>query len=66
MLFLGVFIAFCDDSFVISTHEEIASSFNQLSISHWLVTGFNLGWAISLPIVRPSEHHDQPLDADLD
>ncbi|CEJ60628.1 hypothetical protein PMG11_09197 [Penicillium brasilianum] len=46
---LGIFIAYCDESFVIATHKEIAYSFGQISTSYWLVTGFNLGWAIALP-----------------
>lgn len=48
---LGIFLALADDSFVLSTHGEIASHFSAMSVSHWLVTGYNLGYAVALPAV---------------
>lgn len=48
---IGIFIAIADDSFVLSTHGEIASAFQALSVGHWLVTGYNLGYLVSLPAV---------------
>ncbi|KAE8333054.1 major facilitator superfamily domain-containing protein [Aspergillus sergii] len=38
-----------DESYLVSTHSEIASTFDQLSLGPWLVTAYNLGYAIALP-----------------
>ncbi|KAJ5927974.1 hypothetical protein N7466_006930 [Penicillium verhagenii] len=48
---LGVFLALADDSFVLSTHTEIASHFNHISLGSWLVTAYNLGYGMTLPLV---------------
>ncbi|KAJ5953450.1 major facilitator superfamily domain-containing protein [Penicillium verhagenii] len=47
---LGVFLALADDSFVLSTHTEIASHFNHISLGSWLVTAYNLGYGMTLPL----------------
>lgn len=47
----ATFLASSDDSFVLSTASDIAADFKATSISTWLITGFNLGYMISLPIV---------------
>ncbi|OBT67636.1 hypothetical protein VE03_03825 [Pseudogymnoascus sp. 23342-1-I1] len=46
----GVFLAQADDSFVLSTHGEIASHFQRLSLGPWLVTAYNLGCCVALPM----------------
>lgn len=47
----AAFLASSDDSFVLSTASDIAADFEATSISTWLITGFNLGYMVSLPIV---------------
>lgn len=47
----GVFIGLCDESFVIATHDRIASSFQQAYLGPWLLSGYSLGYLASLPIV---------------
>ena len=34
------------------TYELIASRFNDVSASAWVLTGYNLGYCIALPVVR--------------
>ena len=48
----GAFLASSDESLVIATYDIIASEFHELSKGSWLVTGYNLGYCISLPVVR--------------
>lgn len=50
----GVFLALADESFVISTHDDIAGSFHQMSVGPWLLTVYSLGYTISLPTVGAS------------
>ncbi|KAJ5888715.1 transporter [Penicillium taxi] len=47
---LGAFIAYADDSFMISTHGEIASQFGQLSLGPWLIAAYNVGYVVTLPM----------------
>ncbi|KAE8315917.1 major facilitator superfamily domain-containing protein [Aspergillus transmontanensis] len=47
---LGAFLAGADDSFFISTHDHIASSFGQLPLGSWLLTAYNMGYSIGLPM----------------
>lgn len=47
---LGVFLAFVDDTFVFTIHGTIASDFGNSSMGSWLVTAYNLGFAVSLPL----------------
>lgn len=54
--FLGIFLALADDSFVLSTHREIGSYFKEVSVSHWLVTGYNLGYSVALPAVSVKDY----------
>ncbi|PWY77266.1 MFS transporter [Aspergillus sclerotioniger CBS 115572] len=48
--YLGAFLASSDESLVIATYDIIASEFHELSKGSWLVTGYNLGYCISLPV----------------
>ncbi|PYI10636.1 MFS transporter [Aspergillus sclerotiicarbonarius CBS 121057] len=48
--YLGAFLASSDESLVIATYDVIASEFHELSKGSWLVTGYNLGYCISLPV----------------
>ncbi|KAJ5902903.1 transporter [Penicillium taxi] len=47
---LGAFIAYADDSFMVSTHGEIASQFGQLALGPWLMAAYNLGYVVALPM----------------
>ncbi|KAJ5922337.1 hypothetical protein N7516_010040 [Penicillium verrucosum] len=47
----SVFLAFADDTFVFTTYGTISSHFGQGSMGSWLVTAYNLGFAVSLPVV---------------
>ncbi|OJK05285.1 hypothetical protein ASPACDRAFT_38856 [Aspergillus aculeatus ATCC 16872] len=44
------FLASSDESVVIATYDVIASEFHELAKGPWLVTGYNLGYCIALPI----------------
>ncbi|RAH48131.1 MFS transporter [Aspergillus brunneoviolaceus CBS 621.78] len=48
--YLGAFLASSDESVVIATYDVIASEFHELAKGPWLVTGYNLGYCIALPI----------------
>ncbi|RAH87162.1 MFS transporter [Aspergillus japonicus CBS 114.51] len=48
--YLGAFLASSDESVVIATYHVIASEFHELAKGPWLVTGYNLGYCIALPI----------------
>ncbi|KAL2014118.1 hypothetical protein VTN00DRAFT_1643 [Thermoascus crustaceus] len=50
MGFLGVFLASCDETLVMATYEAISSQFHSLTESAWLVTSYNLGYYVSLPV----------------
>lgn len=50
-LSLGAFWALACESFVISTHDDIASFFDRLSMGPWLLTAYNMGYCIMLPLV---------------
>lgn len=43
-----------DGSIVMATHPLIASEFNDLGNSTWLITGFALAGAVTQPLVRPT------------
>ncbi|KAJ5672843.1 transporter [Penicillium longicatenatum] len=47
---IGVFLAYTDETFVLSIHGEIASEFNSLPLGPWLITGYTLGFVITLPL----------------
>ncbi|KAF4637899.1 hypothetical protein G7Y89_g191 [Cudoniella acicularis] len=47
---LGVLLSSADDSIVLATHETVASEFDRLSNSSWMITGFTLGYCVTLPL----------------
>ncbi|KAE9968812.1 hypothetical protein EG328_007270 [Venturia inaequalis] len=49
-LTIGVFIAQLDTSFVLATHSTIASEFDQLANSSWLVVSYSLAMCAVQPI----------------
>ncbi|KAF2402942.1 MFS general substrate transporter [Trichodelitschia bisporula] len=51
VLVMGVFIGQMDGSFVLATHSNIASEFQQLSNSGWLLTSYSLVGAATQPII---------------
>lgn len=59
-LSVGVFWSLGCESFVMSTHDDIASFFNQLSMGSWLLTAYNMGYCMMLPLVsQPSAVHEE-------
>ncbi|KAF7512506.1 hypothetical protein GJ744_001441 [Endocarpon pusillum] len=60
VLLFGVFIANADESFVMATYGAIASEFRRLSDGSWLMTGYTLGYCVSLPLYgRMGDLHDR-------
>ncbi|KAJ5947703.1 hypothetical protein N7466_000718 [Penicillium verhagenii] len=51
VMLLSAFLASSDDSFVLSTSSDIAADLGATKASTWLITGFNLGYMVSLPVV---------------
>ncbi|KAI9788585.1 MAG: hypothetical protein M1816_006834 [Peltula sp. TS41687] len=47
---LGVFLCHADDTLVLTTHETIASQFQDLSSGPWPLTGYTLGYCVALPV----------------
>ena len=47
---IGVFISSADFSFVLATHGTIASEFDRLAVSSWLISSYALAMCISQPI----------------
>jgi hypothetical protein len=47
----GVVISNADSSFLMATHTVIASEFDALHDSSWLLTSFVLGGAVTQPLV---------------
>lgn len=47
---LGVVLANADDSFVYATYETIASEYKRLSDAPFLLTAYNLGYCVALPV----------------
>jgi hypothetical protein len=45
VLLIGIFVAHADGSILLATHPIIASEFNDLENSSWLITGFALAGA---------------------
>lgn len=45
VLLIGIFVAHCDGSILLATHSNIASEFNDLGNSTWLITGFAIAGA---------------------
>ncbi|KAJ9150167.1 MFS general substrate transporter [Coniochaeta hoffmannii] len=50
ILLIGILVAEIDGSIVMATHPLIASEFNDLGNSTWLITGFALAGAVTQPL----------------
>ncbi|KAH8906478.1 MFS general substrate transporter [Coniochaeta sp. PMI_546] len=50
ILLIGILVAEIDGSIVMATHPLIASDFNDLANSTWLITGFALAGAVTQPL----------------
>lgn len=48
---VGILLAYADTSLVWATHETIASRFNSLQNSSWMMTSFTMGYCVTLPLV---------------
>ncbi|XMA11303.1 hypothetical protein WAI453_004094 [Rhynchosporium graminicola] len=46
----GILISYADTSFAWATHETIASHFNSLRHSSWIMTSFTVGYCVTLPL----------------
>ncbi|KFY33213.1 hypothetical protein V494_07823 [Pseudogymnoascus sp. VKM F-4513 (FW-928)] len=46
----GILLAYADTSLVWATHETIASRFNSLQNSSWMMTSFTMGYCVTLPL----------------
>ncbi|KAL2698827.1 hypothetical protein AAEP93_010215 [Penicillium crustosum] len=49
-LLLACFLANADESFVLTTGSDVASALNASSSAAWLITGYNLGYILALPV----------------
>ncbi|OAF54976.1 hypothetical protein VC83_08519 [Pseudogymnoascus destructans] len=47
---IGILLAYADTSLVWATHETIASRFNSLQNSSWMMTSFTMGYCVTLPL----------------
>ncbi|CEJ58991.1 hypothetical protein PMG11_07629 [Penicillium brasilianum] len=47
---LGIFLAIGDEYFVFTTSGHIASDFHRLSLAPCLITAYNLGYSVTLPM----------------
>jgi hypothetical protein len=55
----GVFVSSADTSIVFATNGAIASDFEDLENSGWLVTGFMFAMCATQPLVSLSEYNVQ-------
>ncbi|EAW11605.1 putative MFS transporter [Aspergillus clavatus NRRL 1] len=49
-VWLGEFIDAVDQTILVSTYGTISSQFHSLTMGSWLLTGYNLGYCVALPI----------------
>ncbi|CAG8260874.1 unnamed protein product [Penicillium nalgiovense] len=47
---IACFLANADESFVLTTGSDVASALNASSSAAWLITGYNLGYILALPM----------------
>jgi hypothetical protein len=47
----GILLAYADTSLVWATHETVASRFDNLENSSWVMTSFTIGYCVTLPLV---------------
>lgn len=52
MLHEGSYLAMADGSFVTATNEEIGKVFQRSDLGPWLLSSYNFGYSIALPVVR--------------
>ena len=60
VLLIGSFISNADSSLLFATHPIIASEFNALQDSSWLLTSFALAQAATQPLYGKSKRHLRP------
>lgn len=48
---IACFLASADELFVLACGSDIASALHASSSASWLITGYNLGYVLALPIV---------------
>lgn len=54
---LGLFMASADDTIITAAYGSISSEFHALEMGSWLLTGYNFGYCVTLPIVsRPAPY----------
>ncbi|PBP28722.1 hypothetical protein BUE80_DR000425 [Diplocarpon rosae] len=46
----GIMLAYANTSLVWATHETVASRFNSLKNSSWMMTSFTIGYCVTLPL----------------
>ncbi|KAE9370966.1 MFS general substrate transporter [Stipitochalara longipes BDJ] len=46
----GILLAYADTSLVWATHETVASNFDNLASSSWMMTSFTIGYCVTLPL----------------
>ncbi|KAH8780515.1 major facilitator superfamily domain-containing protein [Hyaloscypha finlandica] len=46
----GILLAYADTSLVWATHETVASRFDNLENSSWMMTSFTIGYCVTLPL----------------
>ncbi|TAQ83729.1 hypothetical protein B7494_g7949 [Chlorociboria aeruginascens] len=46
----GILLAYADTSLVWATHETVASHFDNLENSSWMMTSFTIGYCVTLPL----------------
>lgn len=63
---LGVFVAGADQSFIMVTYEMIASHFGDVSDSAWVLSGYNLGYCVALPVVSKVDMNSTYLQREVD
>ncbi|CEJ91340.1 hypothetical protein VHEMI07058 [[Torrubiella] hemipterigena] len=49
---VGILLAYADTSLVWATHETIASRFDALQNSSWMMTAFTIGYFVTLPMYK--------------
>jgi hypothetical protein len=61
VLLIGVFVANADGSLLLATHPVIASTFDQMGSSSWLIISYALAGAATQTIVRVTRSLENPL-----
>lgn len=61
VMLLGIFVAQTDGSILMATHAIIASEFNALKNSSWLIISFSLAGAATQTLVRNATDCNSPM-----